>query len=121
MRYSRSILNESTGNRQGKTPNTNARIRSLLISKSFLGTRSTITPMNGVNRIPGAMRAVVTSAIAASGCDEIAAASEVSRGGRLGLYDVVVTNQRGERVALMRGRSYTAQGRRTVELPDTPI
>ena len=27
----------------------------------------------------------------------------------------------GERVALMRGRSYTAQGKRTVELPDTPI
>ncbi len=51
----------------------------------------------------------------------IAAASEVSRGGRLGLYDVVVTNQCGERVALMRGRSYTAQGKRTVELPDTPI
>lgn len=51
----------------------------------------------------------------------VAAASEVSRGGRLGLYNVVVTNQRGERVALMRGRSYTAQGRRTVELPATEI
>lgn len=51
----------------------------------------------------------------------IAEASEVSRLGRLGLYDVVVTNQRGERVALMRGRSYTAKGRRTVELPDTAI
>ncbi len=49
----------------------------------------------------------------------IAEASEVSRRGRLGLYDVVVTNQRGERVALMRGRSYTAKGKRTVELPDT--
>ena len=51
----------------------------------------------------------------------VAAASEVSRGGRLGLYDVVVTNQRGERVALMRGRSYSAQGRRTVELPAAEI
>jgi acyl-CoA thioesterase len=51
----------------------------------------------------------------------VAAASEVSRGGRLGLYDVVVTNQRGERVALMRGRSYTAKGKRTVELPDTAL
>lgn len=49
----------------------------------------------------------------------VAAASEVSRRGRLGVYDVVVTNQRGERVALMRGRSYTAKGKRTVELPDT--
>ena len=48
----------------------------------------------------------------------VAEASEVSRLGRLGLYDVVVTNQRGERVALMRGRSYTAKGKRTVELPD---
>ena len=49
----------------------------------------------------------------------IAAASEVSRPGRLGVYDIVVTNQRGELVALMRGRSYTAKGKRTVELPDT--
>lgn len=48
----------------------------------------------------------------------VAEASEVSRLGRLGLYDVVVTNQRGERVALMRGRSYTAKGKRTVELSD---
>ncbi len=48
-------------------------------------------------------------------------ATEVSRLGRLGVYDVVVANQRGERVALMRGRSYTAKGKRTVELPDTAV
>jgi acyl-CoA thioesterase len=35
-----------------------------------------------------------------------AAAVEVSRGNRLGLYDVTVTNQRGETVALFRGKSY---------------
>jgi acyl-CoA thioesterase len=46
-----------------------------------------------------------------------ACASEVSRGARMGLYDIVVTNQRGERVALVRGRSYAVRGKTTVELP----
>ena len=32
-------------------------------------------------------------------------AVEVSRAGRTGVYDIDVTNQRGERVALFRGRS----------------
>jgi acyl-CoA thioesterase len=35
-----------------------------------------------------------------------ATAVEISRGNRLGLYDVTVTNQRGETVALFRGKSY---------------
>ena len=49
--------------------------------------------------------------------DELTAtAVEVSRGGRTGLYDVTVTNQRDERIALFRGRSYTARGRHL--LPD---
>lgn len=39
--------------------------------------------------------------------DELTAtASENWHGGRSGLYDVAVTNQRGERIALFRGRSH---------------
>jgi acyl-CoA thioesterase len=40
-----------------------------------------------------------------------ARAAELSRAGRLGVYDVEVRNQRGERVCLFRGRSYTMKGR----------
>ncbi|VWX55719.1 phenylacetate pathway hotdog-fold thioesterase [Burkholderiales bacterium 8X] len=40
---------------------------------------------------------------------------EVSRAGRIGVYDVEVSNQRGERVAVFRGRSYTAKGRPAVQ------
>jgi len=40
---------------------------------------------------------------------------EVSRSGRTGLYDTEVRNQRGERVAMFRGRSYTARGKPAVE------
>ncbi len=36
---------------------------------------------------------------------------EVSKGGRSGLYDATVSNQRGECVAVFRGRSHTARGR----------
>lgn len=43
-----------------------------------------------------------------------AVAVEVSQSGRSGLYDVSVTNQRGERVALMRGRSHRVKGRSSV-------
>lgn len=39
---------------------------------------------------------------------------EVSRTGRTGVYDVEVSNQRGERIAVFRGRSYTAKGRPAV-------
>jgi acyl-CoA thioesterase len=42
----------------------------------------------------------------------VATAVEVSKGGRTGLYDVTVTNQHDERIALFRGRSYTAKGKR---------
>ena len=42
----------------------------------------------------------------------VAVAVEASKGGRTGLYDITVTNQRDERIALFRGRSYTARGRR---------
>lgn len=40
-----------------------------------------------------------------------ATCSEVSKAGRTGVYDVEVRNQRGERIAVFRGRSYTARGK----------
>jgi acyl-CoA thioesterase len=43
-----------------------------------------------------------------------AAAEEVSLAGRTGVYDVTVTNQRGERIAVFRGRSHRMKGRPTV-------
>jgi acyl-CoA thioesterase len=39
---------------------------------------------------------------------------EVSKAGRTGVYDTEVTNQRGERVAVFRGRSYTVKGKPAV-------
>ena len=39
---------------------------------------------------------------------------EVSKAGRTGVYDAEVTNQRGERVAVFRGRSYTRRGKPAV-------
>jgi acyl-CoA thioesterase len=41
---------------------------------------------------------------------------EVSKAGRTGVYDAELTNQRGERVAVFRGRSYTLKGKPVVEL-----
>lgn len=38
----------------------------------------------------------------------------VSQAGRSGVYDVTVSNQRGERVALLRGRSHRVSGRHAV-------
>lgn len=43
-----------------------------------------------------------------------ARAVEVSRSGRTGVYDVEVTNQQGQRVAVFRGRSHTLKGRPVV-------
>ncbi|MGZ5133073.1 MAG: hydroxyphenylacetyl-CoA thioesterase PaaI [Caldimonas sp.] len=40
-----------------------------------------------------------------------ATAVEASRSGRTGVYDIVVANQRGTRVALVRGRSHSLSGR----------
>lgn len=45
-----------------------------------------------------------------------AVGTELSRNGRTGVYDVVVSNQRGERVALFRGKSYRLTGRTAVDL-----
>jgi acyl-CoA thioesterase len=43
-----------------------------------------------------------------------ASCTEVSKAGRTGVYDVTVTNQHGERIAVFRGRSHTARGRPVV-------
>jgi acyl-CoA thioesterase len=43
-----------------------------------------------------------------------ATCTEVSKAGRTGVYDCEVRNQRGERIAIFRGRSYTARGRPAV-------
>ncbi|MBL8351771.1 MAG: hydroxyphenylacetyl-CoA thioesterase PaaI [Burkholderiaceae bacterium] len=40
-----------------------------------------------------------------------ATAREVSKAGRTGVYDIEVSNQRGERVAVFRGRSHTMRGK----------
>jgi acyl-CoA thioesterase len=44
-----------------------------------------------------------------------AVATEVSKSGRTGVYDVAVHNQRGEAVAAFRGRSYTMKGQPLIE------
>lgn len=43
-----------------------------------------------------------------------ATCTEVSKAGRTGVYDAVVTNQRGQRIAVFRGRSYTLKGKPVV-------
>ena len=43
-------------------------------------------------------------------------ATEVHQSGRTGVYDVDVRNQRGERIATMRGRSYRLKGKPVVPL-----
>jgi acyl-CoA thioesterase len=43
-----------------------------------------------------------------------ARAKELSRSGRTGVYDVEVHNQRGERIAVFRGRSHTLKGKPVV-------
>lgn len=44
-----------------------------------------------------------------------AAAREVSKAGRTGVYDIDVLNQRGELVAAFRGRSYSMKGKAVIE------
>ncbi len=45
----------------------------------------------------------------------VAVAAELSKSGRTGVYDIAVSNQRDERIAAFRGRSYTIKGRALVE------
>ena len=44
--------------------------------------------------------------------------TEVSKAGRTGVYDAEITNQRGERIAVFRGRSYTMKGKPAVPEQD---
>jgi len=44
--------------------------------------------------------------------------TEVSKAGRTSVYDTEITNQRGERVAVFRGRSYTMKGKPAVPARD---
>jgi acyl-CoA thioesterase len=43
-----------------------------------------------------------------------ASCTEVSKAGRTGVYDAEIINQRGQRLAVFRGRSYTIKGKPTV-------
>lgn len=43
-----------------------------------------------------------------------ASARVVSQGSRMGVYDIDVTNQGGERIAVFRGRSYRVKGKQVV-------
>jgi len=91
--------------------------------------------LNGYGTCQGGLLATLADscfAFACNACDELTVASgfnveivaparlgdlltatavEVSKAGRLGVYDVDVRNQRGERVAAFRGRSYTIKGK----------
>ena len=44
----------------------------------------------------------------------VAEAKEVSQAGRTGVYDVTISNQKGEVIALFRGRSYRMKGKPNV-------
>jgi acyl-CoA thioesterase len=94
--------------------------------------------LNGVATCNGGVIATLADTAFAYGCnayDELTVASgfaidfvapgrlgdvltarctEVSKAGRTGVYDVTVENQRGERIAVFRGRSYTIKGRPSV-------
>jgi len=47
-------------------------------------------------------------------------ATEQNKAGRTGVYDIEVRNQRGERIAVFRGRSYTMRGKAVANLPVLP-
>lgn len=76
---------------------------------------------NGYNEITVASGFDVNLIAAAKRGDVLTAqAVEVSKAGRTGVYDIQVSNQRGEKVAAFRGRSYTMKGKPLVpELPSS--
>ena len=49
-----------------------------------------------------------------------ATATEQNKAGRTGVYDIEVRNQRGERIAVFRGRSYTMRGKAVATQPVLP-
>ena len=66
---------------------------------------------NSYNESTVAAAAAIDFLAAAREGDELTAeASELWRSKRNGLYEIVVANQRGERIALFRGRSYRING-----------
>ena len=76
---------------------------------------------NSFNQVAVAVSAAIEYLAPAHLGDElIAEASMQSQGQRSGLYDVVITNQRGERVALFRGRSHRLGGTLFDESQGTP-
>ncbi|HEV2228352.1 MAG TPA: hydroxyphenylacetyl-CoA thioesterase PaaI [Steroidobacteraceae bacterium] len=69
---------------------------------------------NSYNESTVAAAAAVDFLAAARAGDELTAeASELWRTRRNGIYEISVSNQRGERVALFRGRSYRIDGQVT--------
>jgi acyl-CoA thioesterase len=71
---------------------------------------------NAYNELTVAAGFDVNLLLAARLGDELTAtAREVSKGGRSGVYDIDVHNQRGEHVAAFRGRSFTMKGKPLVE------
>ena len=69
---------------------------------------------NSYNESTVAAAAAIDFLAAARTGDELTAeASELWRTRRNGIYEISVTNQRGERVALFRGRSYRIDGQVT--------
>jgi acyl-CoA thioesterase len=67
---------------------------------------------NSYNDATVAAAASIDYLAAAREGDELTAeAAEVWRSRRSGLYEVTVANQRGERIALFRGRSHRIEGR----------
>ena len=71
---------------------------------------------NAYNEVTVASGFDVNLVAAARRGDRLTArAVEVAKSGRTGVYDVTVTNQRGETVAAFRGRSYTMKGKPLVE------
>lgn len=59
---------------------------------------------------------IVVDFLAPAQLDDVltAEAKEVSLAGRTGVYDVTVRNQKGELIAILRGRSHRLKGRATV-------
>ncbi len=71
---------------------------------------------NSYNEITVAAGFDVNLMASARGGDVLTAiATEIARAGRTGVYDIAVSNQRGEPVAAFRGRSYTMKGKPLVE------
>ncbi|HYM26887.1 MAG TPA: hydroxyphenylacetyl-CoA thioesterase PaaI [Steroidobacteraceae bacterium] len=61
----------------------------------------------------GAAASIDFLAAAREGDELTAEASEAWRTKRNGIYEIVISNQRGERIALFRGRSYRVEGQVT--------